>query len=181
MTDFKQTLTEAQEWPLGKIVAHIMEHYHKGCVSRVDDMRREAEILKMQNRAREMPVIASLLAESYEDLSNHFQKEEQILFPYICELQKMMDAGTELQPFHCGSIQYPIRVMMIEHDGELERYDRILSIVKQFEEPFASSEPFRMLTDKLTCFLGWLKEHIQLENEVLFPRAIKAEGMPTIE
>jgi regulator of cell morphogenesis and NO signaling len=181
MTDFKQTFSEAQGWPMDKLVDYIMNNYHEGCVMRVDGMRREAEMLQTLEGAKDMELVATLLGESYEDLSNHFQKEEGILFPYICELQQTIDSGSEPQPFHCGSVQYPIRVMMMEHSGELERYDRILGIMKQQQEPFASSEPCKMLTNKIEGFVAWLGEHIKLEDEILFPRAITAEGMPTIE
>ena len=60
-----------------------------------------------------------------------------MLFPYIIELQETINQSLEPQPFHCGSVQYPCRQMMMEHDGELERYDRILGICKTFTEPFA--------------------------------------------
>ena len=181
MKDFKQTMTEAQGWPMDKLVDYIMDNYHEGCVMRVNSMRREAEMLKNQEGAVDMQLVATLLGESLEDLSNHFQKEESILFPYISELQITLDGGYEVQAFHCGSVQYPIRVMMTEHGGELDRYDRIMGIMKQQQEPFASSEAGKQLTNKLTAFTAWLGEHIKLEDEILFPRAIAAEGMPTIE
>ena len=181
MKDFKQTMTEAQGWPMDKLVDYIMDNYHEGCVMRVDSMRREAEMLKNQEGAVDMELVATLLGESYDDLSNHFQKEEGILFPYICELQITLDGGYEVQAFHCGSVQYPIRVMMTEHGGELDRYDRIMGIMKQQQEPFASSEACKQFTNKLEGFTAWLGEHIKLEDEILVPRAIAAEGMPTIE
>ena len=181
MTDFKQTFNEAQGWPMDKLVDYIMDNYHEGCVMRVDSMRHDAEMLQAQEGAKNMELVATLLGESFDDLSNHFQKEEGILFPYICELQQTIDSGYELQPFHCGSVQYPIRVMMTEHGGELERYDRILGIMKQQDEPFASSEAYKQFTNKITTFTAWLGEHIKLEDEILFPRAIAMEGMPMIE
>jgi iron-sulfur cluster repair protein YtfE (RIC family) len=44
-----------------------------------------------------------------------------------------------------------------------------------------AKEAGKQLTNKLTAFTAWLGEHIKLEDEILFPRAIAAEGMPTIE
>ena len=59
MKDFKQTMTEAQGWPMDKLVDYIMENYHEGCVMRVDSMRREAEMLKNQEGAVEAAKITS--------------------------------------------------------------------------------------------------------------------------
>ena len=202
---------EAREWPLDKLTRYILEHYHKGTVDQVEVIWTMAKQFIGKPGATEMHVIVQLLSESYEDLSNHFHKEEMMLFPYIIalgsaaslceELQETINQGLEAQPltfgracsrsgfeassdsprsiaaFHCGSVQYPCRQMMMEHDGELERYDRILGICKTFTVPFASSEECHQLVSCIEVFLQKLKEHIYLENENLFPRAIKAEGL----
>ena len=192
---------EAREWPLDKLTRYILEHYHKGTVDRVNELWTLAERCQGKPGATEMHVIPQLLGESYEDLSNHFRKEEMMLFPYIIELQETINQGLEPQPltsgracsrsgigtssdssrsiaaFHCGSVQFPCRQMMMEHDGELERYDRILGICKTFAEPFASSAECQQLVSGIEAFVQKLQEHIYLENENLFPRAIKAEGL----
>ena len=168
---------EAREWPLDELTRYILEHYHKGTVDKVNELWMLAERCQGKSGATEMHVVAQLLGESYEDLSNHFRKEEMMLFPYIIELQETINKGLEPQPFHCGSVQFPCRLMMMEHDGELERYDRILGICKTFAKPFASSAECQQLVSGIEAFLEKLQEHIYLENENLFPRAIKAEGL----
>jgi regulator of cell morphogenesis and NO signaling len=40
MTEFKQVINEAQEWPMNKLVNYIINNYHEGCVMYVDAMRR---------------------------------------------------------------------------------------------------------------------------------------------
>ena len=168
---------EARKWPLDELTRYILEHYHKGTVDRVNKLWKLAEQCQGQPGATEMHVVAQLLGESYEDLSNHFRKEEMMLFPYIIELQETISQGLEPQPFHCGSVQFPCRQMMMEHDGELKRYDRILGICKTFAGPFASSAECQQLVSGIEAFLQKLQEHIYLENENLFPRAIEAEGL----
>ena len=168
---------EAHKWPLDELTRYILEHYHKGTVDQVEVIWTMAKQFLGKPGATDMHVIVQLLNESYEDLSNHFHKEEMMLFPYIIELQETINQGLEPQPFHCGSVQYPCRQMMMEHDGELERYDRILGICKTFTEPFASSEECRQMVSCIEVFLQKLQEHIYLENENLFPRAIKMEGL----
>ena len=168
---------EAREWPLDELTRYILEHYHKGTVDQVEVIWTMAKQFLGKLGATDMHVIVQLLSESYEDLSNHFHKEEMMLFPYIIELQETINQGLEPQPFHCGSVQYPCRQMMMEHDGELERYDRILGICKTFTEPFVSSEECRQMVSCIEVFLQKLHEHIYLENENLFPRAIKMEGL----
>lgn len=72
---------EAREWPLDKLTRYILEHYHEGTVNRVNELWTLAEQCQGREGAAEMHVISQLLGESYEDLSNHFRKEEMMLFP----------------------------------------------------------------------------------------------------
>ena len=75
MTEFKQVINEAQEWPMNKLVNYIINNYHEGCVMYVDAMRREADMLKNLDGTVDMQHVVTLLSESFNDLSNHFQKE----------------------------------------------------------------------------------------------------------
>ena len=172
---------EAREWSLDRLTRHILEHYHKGTVDRVHELWTMAQDCAAKPGANGMGTIAQLLGESYADLSNHFRKEEMMLFPYIIELQETLNQGLQPEPFHCGSVQFPCRQMMLEHDGELERYAHILALCKAFEDPFASSPECQQLVNGIEVFYERLQEHIYLENENLFPRAIAAEGLPEME
>src|SRR5262249_31324226 len=46
------------------------------------------------------------------ELEQHAMKEEHILFPLI----RQLEAGASPKAFHCGSVNNPIRVMVMEHD-----------------------------------------------------------------
>ena len=66
MKDFKQTMTEAQGWPMDKLVDYIMDNYHEGCVMRVNSMRREAEMLKNQETPKYNARVKNQMVPLYE-------------------------------------------------------------------------------------------------------------------
>ena len=166
---------QAKKWPLD--TQYVMEHYHEDTVNKVYELAATARQYQDRDGATDMEELAQLLMESYDDLSNHFQKEEMMLFPYIVEMQQFINQGLHPEPFHCGSVQYPCRQMMMEHDDELHRYERITEICDAFSKPFSSSTECKTLTEEIRLFLDKLQEHIWIENEILFPRAVEAEGM----
>ncbi|MCC6580806.1 MAG: iron-sulfur cluster repair di-iron protein [Phycisphaeraceae bacterium] len=105
-----------------------------------------------------------------EEMNDHTFKEEQILFPMI----RRIDAGNAEAAGHCGGVENPIRVMMLEHDkaGEALRALRLLS--GDFSVPSDACNTFRALLAGLEEFERDLHQHVHKENNILFPRSVAA-------
>ena len=102
-------------------------------------------------------------------------KEEQILFPYIVEMEKsaLQNRPAPVAPF--GTVNNPIRMMMMEHDtaGGLLRELRALS--SNYTVPPDGCISYQTLYSALEAFEKDLHQHIHLENNILFPRAVEIE------
>ena len=103
-------------------------------------------------------------------------KEEQILFPYIVEME---EASTQKRPapfVPFGTVKNPVRMMMMEHDtvGDILRELRALS--SDYRVPADGCISYQTLYQALEAFEKDLHQHIHLENNILFPRAIELEG-----
>jgi regulator of cell morphogenesis and NO signaling len=170
-----------QDWSLESmesLVGHIVATHH-AFVKR--ELPRLAELAqKVVNRhgavRAELPQLQSLLTTLAAELTQHLAKEEEILFPYIVQLEH---AGAEgkARPDACfGTVASPITMMMLEHDaaGSLLAEIRLLS--DNFTTPEGACPTFRAYYDGLKEFELDLHQHIHLENNLLFPRAIEAEG-----
>ena len=115
---------------------------------------------------------------SLEDIARklvpHMVTEERYLFPYISSMdQKVPDVSTVVPLF--GTVQYPLQSLRHEHGEDLGLIDRIRDITKRFTPPADACPRFRIFYNMLEEFTTELREHIELENDVLFPRAIEAE------
>ena len=101
------------------------------------------------------------------------KKEEVVLFPRIKELQK--HAGNEKgQPqLNIGFLLSPITVMEQEHEhaGNLLNDIRILS--DDYTPPQDACTTYRLCFAALKAFELDLHEHVHLENNILFPKAIE--------
>ena len=116
------------------------------------------------------PAIAPVLRALHLELDAHLLKEEMILFPFI----RTMEAGGR-GPSHCGSVQNPIRVMMAEHDSAQDALSELRRLTDDYRAPAGSDDRLAHLYTQLQELERDLQEHIRLENEVLFPRAIALE------
>lgn len=108
-----------------------------------------------------------------EELTSHLMKEEQILFPYIKELETQR--ANNRRPMF-GSVRNPIHMMEIEHDSAGDAFREMRQLSNNFTPPEDGCISYRTLYQALADFEADLHQHIHLENNVLFPRAIQLEG-----
>jgi regulator of cell morphogenesis and NO signaling len=103
-------------------------------------------------------------------METHMQKEELILFPRIKQLEAQNNQRSSF------SIQIPITVMEDEHEhaGTLLKEIRILS--DNYNPPLDACTTYRLSFAALQAFEADLHQHVHLENNILFPRAIKLSG-----
>lgn len=116
-----------------------------------------------------------LFVASLEDLEMHLMKEENVLFPFLLDLFEASLAGQPIAQMHCGSVANPIHVMMDDHAGEIQRYARIAQLTDDFACADDATPDFRALMTRLQRFMAALHEHITLENDHLFPAALRLE------
>jgi regulator of cell morphogenesis and NO signaling len=112
------------------------------------------------------------------EIEMHLMKEEQILFPYIRQMEASLKQAGRIPPMHCGTVQNPIRQMVAEHENAGAALARMRSVTGDYALPEDACPTFRALFDGLREMEADLHEHIHLENNILFPRseAMEAEG-----
>ena len=108
-------------------------------------------------------------------LTAHLRDEEELLFPYIKQLAQRPAAGGPVTPPAFGSAQALIAQMGAEHEevgatlGEIERLSGGYAV------PADGCNTYRALYGFLGEFEATTKKHIHLENNILFPKAIRLE------
>jgi regulator of cell morphogenesis and NO signaling len=127
---------------------------------------------KHGDRHPELYNIFQLFSAVKEEMEGHMKKEELILFPRIKELQKLADNENAQLRLNIGYLQSPITVMEQEHDhaGSLLNDIRIFS--NDYTPPQDACTTYRLSFAALKAFELDLHEHVHLENNILFPKAI---------
>jgi regulator of cell morphogenesis and NO signaling len=67
-------------------------------------------------------------------------------------------------------------MMMIEHDAVGEILRELRSVTSNYTTPSDGCISYRTLYEALETFEKDLHQHIHLENNILFPRAIEVEA-----
>jgi regulator of cell morphogenesis and NO signaling len=169
---------EASGESLSGLCAHIVAKHH-------EYVRRELPRLtglaaKVVNRHGdrhpELSDIQATLARLGEELTQHLAKEEIVLFPYISKLERA-DAEGGPKPEGCfGAVSNPIAMMTREHDDAGLLLEVIRNKSAHFTPPEGACPTYHAFYTGLREFEQDLHQHIHLENNVLFPRAIELEA-----
>lgn len=108
------------------------------------------------------------------ELESHMLKEENILFPYIKKMAKVDGNQVLTPPF--GTVQHPVSMMEMEHEDAGELMSVIRKLSSGFTPPEDACTTYRVLFNLLEDFENDLHEHVHIENNVLFPKAIQIEN-----
>jgi regulator of cell morphogenesis and NO signaling len=110
------------------------------------------------------------------ELTNHLRKEEEVLFPYIVAAEAHRLGGPEGPAACFGSVGNPIRQMEAEHENAGKVLVQIRQVTSGYTLPDDACPTFRALYEELEHMEEDLHQHIHLENNILFPRAIAGES-----
>lgn len=106
------------------------------------------------------------------EMDAHMMKEEQVLFPMCRELDSAQSAPT----FHCGSVRNPVAMMIAEHDNAGEDLRQMRELTGGYVPPGDACNTYRAMLAALAELEVDTHQHVHLENNILFPKAIAAEA-----
>ena len=163
--------------PLADLVQHIKQTHH---VYTREEIARLGPLFEKVCRVhgeahpelRDVNAAFELLA---EELSTHMMKEEFVLFPYIERLEEASISGDPVIPAPFGKINNPISMMEHEHETAGGLLRRIRSLSDGYTPPPQACTSYKTLYSALAEFERGLHQHIHLENNILFPRAVEMD------
>jgi regulator of cell morphogenesis and NO signaling len=162
---------------LNHLIDHIIEKHHnyvKNSIPVVNEYAQKVKNVHGENKAYVIDIADHFQALS-DELTSHMFKEENILFPFIREMEMANEKGESIQP-PFGTVQNPISMMMQEHENAGDELKEINQLTESFTPTADACATHRVLYGLLKDFENDLMMHIHLENNILFPKAIAMEN-----
>jgi regulator of cell morphogenesis and NO signaling len=163
---------------LETLSAHIVVTHHAYVKRELPRLAVLAEkvVRRHGDTQAELPLIQAKLALLSEELSQHLVKEEVVLFPYLTKLERALATGSTLPRGCFGTVANPIAMMTAEHDSAGGLLAEIRELSHGFTTPLGACPTYLAYYAGLKEFEQDLHQHIHLENNILFPRAIEMEA-----
>jgi regulator of cell morphogenesis and NO signaling len=127
------------------------------------------------DRFPELEEVYRLYVTLVQELNSHFAKEEKVLFPFIKTLVQAKQTGNMQQLQSQFSLSGPIQMMEVDHDAAGDILAELSEVTNSYIAPEGACNSFQFLYRKLKELDEDLHQHIHLENNILFPKALSLE------
>ena len=158
-----------KEWDLSFLSDYIVNTHHKFVLKNFPELVFYTQ--KIANvhgdHHPELIEVAALFTRINEELLQHLKNEEEVLFPAIKEAEK--NASTAVK----STIISEITRMQGEHEFAGGAMDKINVLTNNYFIPQDACNTYRVSLKLLEQFEDDLHIHVHLENNILYPRALK--------
>jgi regulator of cell morphogenesis and NO signaling len=168
--------TDWQKASQSKLIQHIVRKHHTYCRQEIPRLKALSEKVKSRHGVThpELVEIARLFESLGSELLVHMLKEEQVLFPYIAGVEHARAAGQEEPRPFFGHVTNPVKAMMHDHDDAGEILRKLRKLSSDYTPPMGACPSYQGLFHGLADFEEDMHQHVHLENNILFPRAVSA-------
>jgi len=173
----KGTDRDWQREPLSELIAHINATHHRFVrteIARINPLLEKVCGVHGKNHS-ELLHIQALFRGLAQELTSHMMKEEMVLFPYITRMEEAVIQGEPLLPPPFGTVANPVTMMEHEHDAAGNALRAMRKASNDYAAPEGACASYQALYRAFVEFEADLHQHIHLENNILFPRAIRME------
>jgi regulator of cell morphogenesis and NO signaling len=165
------------DWSLSFLADYIVNTHHSYVSKSLPELRTYATKVAKVHGAHhpELIPVRQLVEDINEELTGHMVKEENILFPFIKQLEAAKSNGKKVEPSGFGTVENPINMMEHEHEAVGKNLEKIRVLTNNYALPEDACASYKLLFKMLEEFESDLFIHIHLENNILFPKALKLE------
>jgi regulator of cell morphogenesis and NO signaling len=176
-TPVKPNERELQAGSLAELISHIVRTHHVYVRTEIPQIEKLLEKVTGKHGPNhpELAHIRSVFHGLGQELTTHLMKEEAVLFPYIERMEEAVLQHEPILPPPFGTVANPVRMMQHEHDDAGAALKALREASKDYNPPADACTSFQALYTALGNFEKDLHQHIHLENNVLFPRALEME------
>ncbi|WP_018614497.1 iron-sulfur cluster repair di-iron protein [Segetibacter koreensis] len=164
------------DWNLDFLADYITNTHHRYIRKYLPELRGYAlKVAQVHGeRHAELLEIQKLVEGINEELTQHLEQEEKVLFAYV---KKIVQAKNTNQPLDKKGKDLETLIEELEKDHAFigESFDKIRVLCKGYAIPEDACASYKLLFKMLQEFEDDLHLHIHLENNILFPKAIRME------
>jgi regulator of cell morphogenesis and NO signaling len=173
----QNTSSPEEDWrsaPLRDLIGQIMHKHHAFARAQLGLIRELATKVERRHRHAHQEIyrISGVLAAINAELTHHFSCEEDVLFPYIEQLDGNQGP---VRPAVFVSAQQPVARMMKDHNQTGDELCALREMTNNYQPPADACTTYRALYRAMEDLEQDLHQHIHLENNILFPRALELE------
>ncbi|RYF99557.1 MAG: hypothetical protein EOO02_16685 [Chitinophagaceae bacterium] len=170
--------TNFNNWSVDFLVEYIVNVHHAYLVSSFPDIVETLERFVAGHQSK-YPYLADLmkaLVELRDHLVLQLEQEEKIIFPYIRQIAHAFDNHEPYAALFVRTLRKPIENLMNQEQGQIAQYiSRLRELTNHYTPAAKACISHKVSFAKLQELENDLVQHMHLESNILFPKAIAME------
>jgi regulator of cell morphogenesis and NO signaling len=166
------------KWNIDFLTDYIINVHHVYLRQSLPEIKNQLEGF-VADHEKKYPYLSEVLAEFdrlYRDFFPHLDEEEQVLFPYIRQIAHAYQSKEAYAGLLVRTLRKPVaNVMMHEHETVSKTLLRIRTLTSNYTPPENACVSHRVSYSLLRELDNDLAQHLYLENQLLFPKAVAME------
>jgi regulator of cell morphogenesis and NO signaling len=120
--------------------------------------------------------LVDILSEMNIEMLNHIRYEEEVIFVYIRQIWQAYTGGEVYARLLVRTLSKPVEaVMKQEHQFTMKNLERVRELTQDYTVPPGACTSHKVSFLSLNELDENLIQHLHLENNILFPKAIRME------
>lgn len=165
-------------WDIDFLADYILNIHHRYLKVALPELKEQVCRFLDSHRKKfpELGELETIIDTYLMDFPGHMKKEEEIFFPYIKQVFHAHKNKESYARLLIRTLRKPVEeVMRKDHEKTGANLHRVRIITKDYTPPANACISHRVLFSKLREFDDDLVQHIHLESNILFPKAIAME------
>jgi regulator of cell morphogenesis and NO signaling len=167
-----------EEWDIDFLTDYIVNVHHQ-YLRKALPLAKDYLVSFLEGHQKKFPYLGDLLKvlnDLYKETFPHLQQEESIIFPYIRQIVHAYYSKESYAGLLVRTLRKPVEnVMHHEHETVQAFLREMRRITDHYKVPDGACISHKVTFMKLLELDNDMVQHLHLENDILFPRAIEME------
>ena len=167
-----------REWDIDFMADYIIHLHHVYLKKALPDITKMLRSF-LESHEKKYPHVLEVekyLLQLSNGLLPHLQHEEEIIFPYVKQIAHAYKNSESYARLLVRTLRKPVQqIMATEHKRIAAITQRIQELSDDYTSPPGACISHKVLLAKLKELHGDLEQHIYLEKDILFPKAVSME------
>jgi regulator of cell morphogenesis and NO signaling len=170
--------TNFNSWSIDFLIDYIINVHHSyltGCLPEIIDTVEQFVIAHLSKYSY-LSELQTCLYALRDGLLPYIEKENQIVFPYIKQIAHAYESHEPYAGLLVRTLRKPVENLMNHEHEDVRRYlHKFRELTNYYTPPASACLTHKVALSKLKELDENLVQHIHLENNILFPKAISME------
>jgi len=166
------------EWDIDFLADYILNIHHRFLDKALPESYEYVKrfLSEQGGNHPELKELEVIFQRMMKEIPPHMRKEEEVIFPYIKQINHAWRHKDSYASLLIRTLRKPVEeVMQAEHESVGKQLQKMREITEHYTLPSDASATHKIIFAKLKELDNDLVQHIHLENNILFPKAIALE------